>query len=197
MLHLQSAVAEDEFESARLSLRVAEAQLATAQAEYDVLKSGTWRPDLELALAEVALARAELGQVQCDIDRLTIRAPIDGQILQMNARIGEYVSTPSVVPLLLLGQTDQLRVRAEFDDQDIDRLRFEARAIAVVRGRSRRPVTLTIAYIEPSVIPKSDLTGGFSFRVDTRVLQVVYRVPEVDESLFVGQELDVFIEAVW
>ncbi len=32
-------------------------------------------------------------------------------------------------------------------------------------------------------------------RVDTRVLQVIYQVLGTDVSLFVGQQLDVFIEA--
>jgi hypothetical protein len=39
------------------------------------------------------------------------------------------------------------------------------------------------------------LTGDSTERVDTRVLQVIYRIERDDLPLFVGQQLDVFIDA--
>jgi hypothetical protein len=48
---------------------------------------------------------------------------------------------------------------------------------------------------EPLVVPKRSLTGDATERVDTRVLRVIYEVvgtPSV--PLFVGQQMDVFIE---
>jgi multidrug efflux pump subunit AcrA (membrane-fusion protein) len=189
------ALAITEYESARRSLRVAEAQLATAQSEYALLEAGAWQPDRALAEAEIAFAKAELEKTQCDIDRLTVRAPIAGRILKMNVRLGEYVATPSPFPLLLMGQTDPLHVRVEIDDRDLDRLILGARATAVVRGRSRRRFPLVFVRAEPYVVPKSELTGHPLEQVDTRVLQVIYRIGGSTEMLYVGQELDVFIEA--
>jgi HlyD family secretion protein len=37
-------------------------------------------------------------------------------------------------------------------------------------------------------------TGDSTERVDTRVLQVIYRVEDNSLPLFVGQQMDVFIE---
>jgi HlyD family secretion protein len=48
---------------------------------------------------------------------------------------------------------------------------------------------------EPFVLPKKSLTGDSTERVDTRVLQVIYRVERDDLRLFVGQQMDVFIDA--
>ena len=48
---------------------------------------------------------------------------------------------------------------------------------------------------EPFVLPKKSLTGDSTERVDTRVLQVIYRVQRGDLRLFVGQQMDVFIDA--
>ena len=45
------------------------------------------------------------------------------------------------------------------------------------------------------MVPKRSLTGDSTERVDTRVLQVIYRVERDDLPLFVGQQLDVFIDA--
>ena len=58
---------------------------------------------------------------------------------------------------------------------------------------SRRPCSFV--RFEPFVVPKRSLTGDSTERVDTRVLQVIYRVERDDLPLFVGQQLDVFIEA--
>ena len=45
------------------------------------------------------------------------------------------------------------------------------------------------------MLPKKSLTGDSTERVDTRVLQVIYRVDNEALPLFVGQQMDVFIEA--
>ena len=54
---------------------------------------------------------------------------------------------------------------------------------------------LRFVRFEPFVVPKRSLTGDSTERVDTRVLQVIYRVERDDLPLFVGQQLDVFIDA--
>jgi hypothetical protein len=44
------------------------------------------------------------------------------------------------------------------------------------------------------VVPKRSLTGDSTERVDTRVLQVIYAISDDKLPLFVGQQMDVFIE---
>jgi hypothetical protein len=48
---------------------------------------------------------------------------------------------------------------------------------------------------EPDVIPKVLLTGDTTQRTDTRVLQVIYSFNPASLPLYVGQLMDVFIEA--
>ncbi len=50
-------------------------------------------------------------------------------------------------------------------------------------------------YIEPYVIPKKSLTGESTERVDTRVLQVIYSFHRGNFPVYVGQQMDVFIDA--
>ena len=45
-----------------------------------------------------------------------------------------------------------------------------------------------------TLIPKKSLTGDSTERVDTRVLQIIYRVKEQSAPLYVGQQVDVYIE---
>lgn len=49
--------------------------------------------------------------------------------------------------------------------------------------------------MEPFVVPKKSLTGDTTERVDTRVLQVIYKFdPAGQTPLFVGQQVEVFID---
>jgi HlyD family secretion protein len=48
---------------------------------------------------------------------------------------------------------------------------------------------------EPCVVPKKSLTGDSTERVDTRVLQVIFSFTQGDLPIFVGQQMDVFIDA--
>ena len=58
-----------------------------------------------------------------------------------------------------------------------------------------RRAPITFVRFEPLVVPKQSLTGASTERVDTRVLQAVYRIEGAEFPLFVGQQMDVFIDA--
>ena len=74
-------------------------------------------------------------------------------------------------------------------------MRHGSPAVGHVRGNPDFKSPLRFVRFEPFVVPKRSLTGDTTERVDTRVLQVIYRVDRNDVPLFVGQQLDVFIEA--
>jgi hypothetical protein len=66
----------------------------------------------------------------------------------------------------------------------------------VPRGSLQEKYPLEFVRVEPFVMPKKSLTGNNTERVDTRVLQVIYRFdPTGRPPLFVGQQVEVFIEA--
>ncbi len=73
--------------------------------------------------------------------------------------------------------------------------RGEAPAVATVRGNRDLKTDLQFVRIEPYVVPKRSLTGESTERVDTRVLQVLYSFDRDALPVYVGQQMDVFIEA--
>lgn len=190
-----NAINEEEFHNRRNSYEEALEQVATAQAELDELKAGAWAPDKVIAQAAIAQAKAQMQITQTDIDRCLVRAPVDGQILQVSVRPGEFVSAPPNKELIVLGDLARLRVRVEIDEQDIPRFATGMPAKAYPRGNNRQAIELTFVRVEPYVIPKRSLTGDNTERVDTRVLQVIYEVGPTDQPLFVGQQMDVFLDA--
>ena len=152
--------------------------------------------DVSVAYAQLDAARALVEQDHVRLDRLVVRASREGTILQVNIRPGEYASATPKSAAIVLGELDQLQVRAEIDEQNASRLEPGQSAQAYVKGDTAHPIELTFVRIEPYVVPKVSLTGSSTERVDTRVLQVIYsfKRPE-DRAIYVGQQVDLFVQA--
>jgi multidrug resistance efflux pump len=197
------AISTEEMNRRKWAVVASQARVVTVEAELARLKAGTWQPDMDITRAQidsakagVAAAEAGVAAVQTEIDRLTVKAPLDGQVLQVNVRAGEFAQAGALsVPLMLFGQTQTLHVRVDVDENDAWRIRPEARARASLRGNSALSTDVAFVRIEPYVVPKRSLTGDSSERVDTRVLQILYSFPRGAIPVFVGQQMDVFIEA--
>jgi multidrug resistance efflux pump len=188
------AIRREDLERRQRAVQAAEARLQETKAALALLKAGTWTPDLQVAENEVRVAREQVNRVQADLVRLTVTAPLDGQVLQSKVRAGEYAQAgPLATSLMLLGTTRRLHVRADIDEKDAWRFQPSAKALASVRGNAGRQFTLSYVRTEPYVVPKKNLTGDATERIDTRVLQVIYALPE-GASVFAGQQMDVFIE---
>ncbi len=189
------AMSEEDYRQRVLATEVARQQLKQAKADLALLKAGAWEYDINITKAAVKLAEAQIGQTQADLDRLLVRAPVDGVVLQVNVRPGEYVGTPPGQALIVLGATDKtVHVRVDIDEHDIARFKKDAPARASVRGTPQIKYPLKYVRTEPYVIPKKSLTGDNTERVDTRVLQVIYALDVTDKPIYVGQQLDVFID---
>jgi multidrug efflux pump subunit AcrA (membrane-fusion protein) len=148
------------------------------------------------AQSEVSAAEAQLRAVETEIERSTVRAPLTSEVLQVRLRVGEYAPAgPTPTPLFLLGRLKPLHVRVDVDEHEGWRVREGAKAVGQVRGNAQLETPLTFVRFEPFVVPKRSLSGDSTERVDTRVLQVIYRVERSDWPLLVGQQLDVFIDA--
>jgi multidrug resistance efflux pump len=153
-------------------------------------------PSVEVERANVAQAKAAAERAEVDLELLTVRAPIDGTVLQVNVRAGEFAPAGLVTtPLIVMGNLDPLNVRVDIDEIDVGLFRPEAQAFASLRGQAERRASLTFVRIDPIVVPKKSLTGAATERVDTRVLRVVYALPPDTLPAYSGQQVDVFIAA--
>jgi len=151
---------------------------------------------LESTKAKVESASAQLLRFKVQLDLLTVRAPRDGQILQVNIRAGEYAQPSAQEPTILLGRVDELQLRVDIDEDSASRVVAGMSAKAYVKGRREVEIPLTFVRVEPYIRPKKSLTGESSERVDTRVLQLIYRFKRPSAlSVYVGQQMDVFLDA--
>jgi HlyD family secretion protein len=190
----KNLIGADEWERSQAMMAAAREQLARAEADDRLLKAGASETDHAIARARIAEAEAMVEQVQTDLERLTVRAPVAGTILQVNVRAGEAVGARPEPPILL-GETQPLHLRVDLDEQQIARFRSDAPASAVRRGAPQPVFALRFVRVEPLVVIKRALTGDISERTDSRVLQVIYELDAHRERLYVGQQMDVFISA--
>lgn len=195
LLHEKKVETAENLMTRQQAFRAAEAQLDRAQAEYDMREAGAWKFDLEIASAAVAQAEAQVEQAVIEIDRLIVRALVDGRVLQVNVRPGEFVGAPPGQALVVLGNIEQLHVRVDIDENDIPRYEPGSAGVAMIRGKAGVEYPLRFIRVEPYVVPKRSLTGDNTERVDTRVLQVIYAIDTAGQPLYVGQQLDVYIKA--
>ena len=191
----QGAMPEEEFADRKQTAIQARERYNRAVADLELLKAGAWEYDKRVAQTAIEEARAQVEQTKTELERLVVRALVDGDVLQVNVRPGEFVGAPPSQALVVLGNVMQLHVRVDIDEYDIPRFQPDAPAQATLKGQPDVSFPLRFVRIEPYVVPKKSLTGDNTERVDTRVLQVIYAVDAGDRRLFVGQQLDAFIDA--
>jgi HlyD family secretion protein len=176
-LQKERVISEDELIRRRFAKQTAESRVGEAR-------------------AAITTATAQIRETETDLQRSTVTAPMDGEVLQLKVRAGEFAPAGQTsTPLLVLGRLQPLHVRVDVDEHEGWRVRPEATAVAHIRGKAELKSQLRFVRFEPMVIPKRSLSGDSTERVDTRVLQVIYEVLDQPVPLFVGQQMDVFIEA--
>lgn len=206
------SVSEEEMTNRKLAVELAQAQLERAKADFRLWEAGAWQPDKAIAEAAVAQAEAQVQQTRTELDRLTVAAPrfvfpktpaaliptgtdvTEYKVLQVNIRPGEFLSNGGD-PHIVLGCVGNLNVRVDLDENDIARFRPDLPGVAKLRGNPEESFPLRFVRVDPYVIPKRSLTGANTERVDTRVLQVIYRIDTRGRTLYVGQQMDVFLNA--
>jgi len=202
---------------ARAAIREAQAARVTAQSQLDLYKkiddpdavsqleviraqgeAAAAATRLEAANARLSAAQAAASSAQTELGRLTVRAPIAGEILAVNIRPGEYVTTMggNSEPFIRMGETRPLNVRIDVDEDEAVRVKQGAEALVSPRGAAELQVKASFVRAEPLVVPKRSLTNSAQERVDVRVLQLIYELPESARDTFrVGQQVDAFIPA--
>jgi len=194
-LHDQKFSTHMEYVTRQQAYQMTKAKYEHAQAEFEMRKQGAWKFDKLVSKTAVQQAESQVQQVETEIERLTICSQAEGEVLQVNVRPGEFVGTPPGQPLVVVGDVGKLHVRVDIDEYDIPRFQPGAPAKASLKGQPRQQFVLTFVRVEPFVVPKKSLTGENTERVDTRVLPVIYELHMADRQFFVGQQLDVYIEA--
>jgi HlyD family secretion protein len=194
------ALSLDEINRRHYAVEQSKAKWLQAQADFKKAQESNWKLDLELSNLSVMQARANMERVQAELDRTIVRSPINGTVLQIRIREGEMPPMDTQrSPLMVLGNIDNLYVRVNINQYDLPSYSSKATAVAYLQGYGSKKYELEFVQLEPYLTEKQNINNNIMEKIDTYVLHVLYRIKKQGEAndphLYVGQKMDVFIEA--
>lgn len=208
LFRLDDAQAKAELDQASADVAIAKAELLDAKDQLEraeglktglamskqIFQSRKFSAARAEAAVKAALANEEAARVR--LAQHTILAPIKARVLKINTRKGEFVTAGTTTPPIVVGNDNPLHVRVQIDENDLPRLKAGAPASAFIRSKGEAKFDLKFVRIDPFVQPKRSLSGDNAERVDTRILEVIYElVPNTTLPVYIGQQMDVFIDA--
>lgn len=150
--------------------------------------------NVKLFTAQLNNMQAKISQLQSKINRSIIKAPVNGEILKVNIRKGEYIYATALEPAILMGKTDKLQVRVDIDEVNAAKVRPNMEGEMIIKGNNELKTPIHYLRTEPYVTPKKSLSGSNDERVDVRVLQMIYEIEPPKFPIYVGQQVNVFLK---
>lgn len=198
------SVSKDALDNAENAVKVAKANLEVVRKQYELTKVGAWVYDVRNQEKQYNALSKAFAASNSLLAKYTIRAPIDGVILSINAAVGSYISpqgaydtyTQGFNPVMVMGSPqDYIGVRCYIDEILIHRLPQSAQMNAqmLIRGTDIR-IPLEYVRVQPYVSPKIELSNQRAERVDVRVLPVIFKFERPKNiNIYPGQLVDVYI----
>jgi HlyD family secretion protein len=188
--------AKDAVDQASVSLQVAQSQL-------ELTKAGAWSYDIDNQAKLSSSQKQEYESANTLLNKYSVKAPIDGVVLTVNAAVGGYVSsqgdydtyTQLFDPVVVVGAPQKyLSVRCYVDEILVSRLPAPGRIVAQMQiTGSDIKVPLEFVRVQPYISPKIELSNEKQEQVDLRVLPVIFRFEKKDSPVYPGQMVDVYI----
>jgi HlyD family secretion protein len=174
------------------SLQTAEAKETVAAAAVALINAPPRLEDVAIDKANLVLARAQLAEQQAMLDKTQLRSPLDGIVLRRYLRGGEAVGVTPPTPILEVGDTSRLRVRAEIDQTDIGRVAVGDHAWVTADAYPGRRFGGVVTWLAARVGRKTVHTDDPADRSDTQVLDALIDLDH-GVALPVGLRVDVTI----
>ena len=183
-----------DLEAARTALARAQDRLKQQKADLNRIESDANTPLPTFAEGQVNIARTELAAAAAALEKLMIRAPIAGTVLQVNARPGELASPSNAQPLLVLGDISALRVRAELDERDFGEIKIGQPVLVRAAAFRGREFAGKVAFVAPLVEQGRISSRGQRNVTDVDVVEVLVDLAQPD-PLAVGMKVDVYFQS--
>jgi multidrug resistance efflux pump len=131
--------------------RIAEAQLAEARAQLDLLRAGSREEDIRQAKALRDAAAAEADKSRALLDQCSIKSPVAGVVLDVSVNQGQLLSLAVPQPLLRIVPDGPPRVRADVAVADLSHVCVQQHARIAAEAFPNAAMTAHVASISPAV----------------------------------------------
>ena len=134
-LIVQGFITKREVEARENGLTAARAEASAAAAKLAMLRNGSRASEIAEANAAARAAAAETGVARALADQCTLRSPVDGTVLQILRREGEFSGASQGTPLLIVGDLTRMIARAEISERDATSVKEGKRALIWIDGQ--------------------------------------------------------------
>jgi HlyD family secretion protein len=186
------ATTPDELDRTRRNAAADKASADASDARRRAAVDGSRAEDIAEARARLLESKAKLLEAEAQLEHLTVRAPGYGEILQVKLRVGEYYVPAGADPLLVMGDTRELRVRVDVDERDVGKLRLGAPAFVTADGFKGERFVGTVSEIGRRMGRKNVRTDDPIERIDTKILEVVIDLDDTSK-LIPGQRVTGYV----
>ena len=189
----RGAASKADLDKARAAVGSASDHLEQARAGLRKALAVEGLPAPTRAEAALAAARADLSAAEAAVEKTRIRAAGEGTVLAVNAKVGEAVAPSPENILVTTANLTRLRVRAEFEERDVSKLRVGQ--VAVVRSDAfpGRDFDGRVALLAQALGPSKIGQRGPRKPTDVDVLEVLIDLTGQPE-LLTGMRVDVFLK---
>jgi len=137
-------LAQGEYDKARMTYEVTQAQVTEAKKRAELVAIGPRREQIALARAQVAAARAALARAETWLAATAITAPTEGTVLERLVEVGEMVTTSFVgergakSSVVSLANLRDLQVELDISQADFNKLTMGQKVLVVPEAYTER-----------------------------------------------------------
>ncbi len=180
-------ISKETLDNAETSYKIARASLQRAEENYNLVKEGPRKEDIEDVRAQVEQARASVKLAETQLSYATLYSPISGIVSVKSAEIGEVVNPGTTV--LTITDIENVWLRGYIPETELSRIKWGQEVLVTTDIRPQKIYIGKISFISPQAefTPKQIQTE--KERV-TLVYRIKVDIPNRDRELKPGMPAD-------
>ncbi len=171
-LRRANAIPQQEADNQRTLVVGLQSEVEAAAARVELSEAPARQDEVDIALANIGAAKANLELAKLALGHASLRAPMGGTILEVAIEPGELCGPDSPRPAVIIANTERLRVRAFVDELDASIVQQGMEAIVKVDGLPGQELHGQVAQLSPRMSNKSIWSDLPTERHDTKTREV-------------------------
>ncbi|MGQ9647699.1 MAG: efflux RND transporter periplasmic adaptor subunit [Thermodesulfobacteriota bacterium] len=183
----RGVISKEAFDNAETGFKVAKATLRRAKENFELVKKGPRKEDIEDGRAQVEQAKASLQLIETQLSYTTLTSPLSGVVLVKLGEIGEVVNPGTSI--LTLADIENVWLKAYVSQTDVSRVKWGQEVLVTTDLRPQKTYKGKISFIssQAEFTPKQIQTE--KERV-TLVYRVKIDIPNPEKELKPGMPAD-------
>ncbi len=186
-LYERKVVPREALDNADTAFKVAQASLERAAQNYELVKQGARKEDIEEARAKVDEARASLRLMETQLGYTVLHSPMSGVVLVKSGEVGEVVNPGTSV--LTLADIENVWLKAYIPEPDLGKVKWGQEVIVTTDLHPQKEYKGKISFISS----QSEFTPK-QIQTEKERVTLVYRIkvdlPNPDRELKPGMPAD-------